>query len=377
MNARIELLDPGAPGVDAALLDALLQAEGHRRIVVIGDRRTARSLSDLGFEVLGRVAAAPGETGTAAWLVGRRVRRLLASLVDVRQTTVGTWSESALAAALLAGLPASSIDPVVLAAAGPMTCPPLATRLLGATPRSSVVVRAVGHAAGPALSRRGWRLGEVVDPRRFKTPIPMEGPSRSEAEDVGLVVGLVSSPPELADARFASRVMASLAAAGCPGELVISSRARGALESARWIAGVAGAIRGSTPRLRVDDRIERAGHLASEIDVVLATAPRYRHEVSSSLDLRGWLAAGVPAIVPDDQTLRGLVQDGVDARVVPPGDRNAVVRALIRLAEDRELRVEMGHAATARHVRRDRRSSGASPTQGSGSFAANSRAASR
>ena len=377
MNARIELLDPGAPGVDATLLDALLCAEGHRRIVVIGARETADSLSNMGFEVLGRVAAAPGERGMAAWLVGRRLRRLLASLVDVQHTTVGTWSEHALAAALLAGLPAASIDAVVAAAQGPSLCPPLASRLLGATPRSAVKVRAVGQAAGPALSRRGWTLGQAIDPRWFKAAIPGKAGSEAKRDDSCLVVGLVSSPPELADARFACQTIVSLAAAGCTGELVVSSRARGVQEAARWINSAAESIRGNRPRLRIDDRIERAGALASEVDVVLLTAPRYRHEVCSPLDLRGWLASGVPAIAPDDRTLRGLVQDGVDARVVPPWDRNAVVRAMIRLAEDRELREEMGHAAAARHLRRERRAFSQSPSQASGSFKANPRAASR
>ena len=377
MNARIELLDPGAPGVDAALLDALLAAEDHRRIVVIGDRKVSAWLSNIGFEVLGRVAAPPGEKGMSSWLVGRRVRRRLESLVDLHHTTVGTWSESALSALLLAGVPAVSIDPVVVAAEGPSLCPPLASRLLGATPRSEVKVRAVGQAAGPALSRRGWTLGPAIDPRQFKSTIPSVVHRDPGAEDVDLVVGLAASPPGLGDARFACEAMVSLAAAGCTSELVVSSRARGVVEAARWITSVAGSLVGKQPRLRIDDRIERAGDLASEIDIVLVTAPRGGHEVSSALNLRVWLASGVPAIAPDDRTLRGLVQDGVDARVVPPADRNAVVRALIRMAEDRELREEMGHAAAARHAHRDRRVSGRSTSQASGSVSANPRAASR
>ena len=377
MNARIELLDPGAPGVDAALLDALLAAEGHRRIVVIGDRETADSLSAMGFEVLGRVAAVPGETGIAAWLVGRRLRRQLASMVDLRHTTVGTWSESALGIALLAGLPASCIDAVVTAAEGPIACPPMASRIFGATPRNALEVRPVGQAAGPALSRRGWRLGPAIDPRSFIPTIPAERRIASTNADSSFVVGLSASPSGLADAWFACQAMISLAAAGCPGELVVSSRARQVRHAARWLLSAGEAIGGTPPRLRIDDRIDRPGVLASEIDVVLVTAPRHPCEVSSALALRGWLACGVPAIAPDDRTLRGLVQDGVDARVVPPGDRNAVVRAMIRLAEDPELRQEMGYAAAARHARRARHLRNQPPSQGSGSFAAKSRAASR
>ena len=377
MSGRMELLDPGAPGVDDALLDALIATGVHRRVVVIGDRRTADSLSAMGFEVLGRVAASPGESGMSAWSVGRRVRRVLSGIIDDHETVVGTWSEHALAAALYAGLPADSIDPVVVAASGPPVSPPLASRILGATPRSAVEVRAVGQAAGPALSRRGWRLGPAIDPRSFAPVIPRPAPSVVDRGDMDLVVGLSAGPPELADARFACQAMISLAAAGCAGEIVISSRAGGVREAARWMASAVEALPGSRPRLRIDDRIDRPGSLASELDVVLVTAPGRPWEVSSSLTLRSWLAAGVPAIAPDDRTLRGLVQDGVDARVVPGGDRNAVVRAMIRLAEDPELRVEMSHAAASRHLRRVRGGTQPASDQGSGSFEAKSRAASR
>jgi glycosyltransferase involved in cell wall biosynthesis len=136
-------------------------------------------------------------------------------------------------------------------------------------------------------------------------------------------------------------------------------------------------IKGVSFELRVDDRIDLPGALASEVDVVMSTAPPHPGDSSSALALRGWLASGVPAIVPQGPGLVGLVQDGVDARVVAPHDRNAVVRAMLRLAEHSDLRNEMGHAAAARHAGRVRRPSLQVPAQGSGSFAAKSRAASR
>ena len=106
----------------------------------------------------------------AAWLVGRRLRRLLASLVDVQNTTVGTWSEHALASALLAGLPAASIDAVVAAAEGPPPCPPLASRLLGATPRHVVEVRDA-HAQRDAAKRRADGLQASHDPMLLALPV--------------------------------------------------------------------------------------------------------------------------------------------------------------------------------------------------------------
>lgn len=377
MSARIELLDPGAPGVDHALLQSLLASGEHRRVVVIGGAEDARMLEEMGFDVSGRVSADPAGTGVAAWLSGRRIRRVLESLVDLDRATVGVWSEPALSAVLYAGVPADAIDAVIAAAAGRMGVPPLASRLLGGTPRSSIEVRPIGGSAGAALSRRGWRVGPILDPRRFLLPIPNGREGRSGGEGTQLVVGLVASPPSLGDVRFASEAVANLCAAGCSSELVISSRARGAMQEARWLAAAGDSIRGADVRLRIDDRIDLPGHLASEIDVVLATSPRRRDEVSSVLALRCWLASGVPAIVPDEPSLRGLLQDGVDARVVRPRDRNAVVRAMVRLAEDPELRVGMRHAAAARHARRVRRSPIQASDQASGSFAAKSRAASR
>lgn len=377
MSGRIELLDPGAPGVDHTLVEALLASGEHRRVVAIGGAEDAGILDRMGFDVLARVPADASATGVSAWLVGRRIRRVLETLVDLDRVTIGVWSEPALSAVLYAGVPAGSIDAVICAAAGRAVVPPLASRLMGATPRTKIDVRPVGGAAGAALSRRGWRVGSIVDPRRFLLPIHQADEGRSVGDEKRLVVGLIASPPCLADVRLAAEAVATLCSAGCSSELVISSRARGAMQEARWLAAAGDAIEGGDVRLRIDDRIDRPGNLASEIDVVLATSPRHRDEVSSMLALRGWLASGVPAIVPDDPSIRGLVQDGVDARVVPPGDRNSVVRAMIRLAEDPDLRQEMRHAAAARHARRVRRSPSRPFDQASGSIAAKSRAASR
>ena len=103
MSARIELLDPGAPGVDHTLVEALLASGEHRRVVVIGGAEDAASLGRMGFDVLGRVSADSSATGVSAWLVGRRIRRILETLVDLDQVTIGVWSELTLSAVLYAG----------------------------------------------------------------------------------------------------------------------------------------------------------------------------------------------------------------------------------------------------------------------------------
>jgi glycosyltransferase involved in cell wall biosynthesis len=61
---------------------------------------------------------------------------------------------------------------------------------------------------------------------------------------------------------------------------------------------------------------------------------------------------GLPVIASDEvgAVAGGLVRDGRNGLVVPAGDGDALARALVRLANDRELRARLG-AAGARDVR--------------------------
>src|SRR5262249_22419466 len=59
-------------------------------------------------------------------------------------------------------------------------------------------------------------------------------------------------------------------------------------------------------------------------------------------------AAGRPIVTSDVTGCREVVRDGVEGLLVPLGDADAAVRALVRLAADAELRARLGAAANAR-----------------------------
>lgn len=59
-------------------------------------------------------------------------------------------------------------------------------------------------------------------------------------------------------------------------------------------------------------------------------------------------ASARPLIVTDVPGCRHFVRDGIEGRVVPPGDAKALAHALAELTSDHALRAEMGMAARAR-----------------------------
>lgn len=59
-------------------------------------------------------------------------------------------------------------------------------------------------------------------------------------------------------------------------------------------------------------------------------------------------ASARPLVVSDVPGCRHFVRDGIEGLIVPPGDADALARALERLALDAELRARLGQAARAR-----------------------------
>jgi len=74
---------------------------------------------------------------------------------------------------------------------------------------------------------------------------------------------------------------------------------------------------------------------------------------ASPLKLHEYMAAGVPAIAPDQPNLREVLTDGHDALLVSPGDGDALLGALVRLAADPELRRTLGNHARQTILDRD------------------------
>ncbi|MEM7199612.1 MAG: glycosyltransferase [Planctomycetota bacterium] len=60
------------------------------------------------------------------------------------------------------------------------------------------------------------------------------------------------------------------------------------------------------------------------------------------------MAAGLPVVAGDRQSLAGLVRDGEEGLVIPVGDADALAEALNRLAKDEGLRRRLGARARAR-----------------------------
>jgi glycosyltransferase involved in cell wall biosynthesis len=128
----------------------------------------------------------------------------------------------------------------------------------------------------------------------------------------------------------------------------------------------------------VDARVEDPRLAASDVDLAVIPVRSNRTGDVSLLTARAWLAAGVPVMASASRGLAGLVDDGVDGRLLPAGDRHALARALLRVADDPSLLEDMSHAAAARHgARRPSAIGRGRAVQDVGSNAANASAASR
>ncbi len=77
------------------------------------------------------------------------------------------------------------------------------------------------------------------------------------------------------------------------------------------------------------------------------------NEYASPLKLFDYLAAGVPAVVPDQPNLRELLTDGKDGLLCPPGDPAALAERLRRLARDPAAAVALGAAGRRTLLDRD------------------------
>ena len=74
--------------------------------------------------------------------------------------------------------------------------------------------------------------------------------------------------------------------------------------------------------------------------------------ITSPLKLLEYMAAGLPVIVSDLPGVRDILSGDDVAAIVPPGDLDALVRAIRRLAGDPKLRRRLGTAARRRFLER-------------------------
>jgi len=91
---------------------------------------------------------------------------------------------------------------------------------------------------------------------------------------------------------------------------------------------------------------EIPAHIAA-MDVALVLAAPDRSFHYSPLKLAEYLAAGVPVIAPRVGELPAQLHDGVDAVLVPAGDRAALAAALLRLRDEPATRERLTRGARA------------------------------
>ncbi len=335
-NEIVDVLDPGSPGVDTTLLRSLAARRGGCRAVVLGDRRAAASAESLGVDVLANL---PMPAMVPA-LAGPGLRRCLRSCGVAR---IATWSERGLVAAIRAGQPADGIHATVLAVTGR---PPW----IEPWRRAYCPVHPVGPDLGPVLFRRGWTLGEPIRLDSFSP-----GVSSPPSEPLGwrdgdrLTVAIHLEPVEAIDLPRSFRAVAAAAVAGRRFTVVLPACGSRGRAEAQWLRDANPAFSGPNVNLIVDDRVRSPELAGAEIDVAIGVAKRGAMAGGSMLAVRSWLAHGVPVVVTRSLAVEGVVEDGVDGRLVAPEDRNAVTSALLRLADDPELLAGMRHAAAARH----------------------------
>ena len=100
------------------------------------------------------------------------------------------------------------------------------------------------------------------------------------------------------------------------------------------------------------DRVIMLGHL-DETDHVLRETdilvfPSHLNATGRSVFEAG--ALGIPSIVSMDTKFEDVVEDGVTGLIIPPRDPRALADAIVRLADDAELRQEMGQNAQRKYL---------------------------
>jgi glycosyltransferase involved in cell wall biosynthesis len=86
-------------------------------------------------------------------------------------------------------------------------------------------------------------------------------------------------------------------------------------------------------------------HWLTSLQVGVAPYPDLEGFYFSPLKVFEYMAAGLPVVASRVGQLNGVIRDGVNGILCPPGDAAALAKALRRLQADPGLRRRMGHAA--------------------------------
>ncbi len=97
---------------------------------------------------------------------------------------------------------------------------------------------------------------------------------------------------------------------------------------------------------------EEVPGLLASMSVGVAPYPEVVDFYFSPLKVFEYLATGLPVVASRVGQLSGVIQDGVNGLLCPPGDAKALAAALHRLQKDRDLRHHIGQAARATALHR-------------------------
>ena len=109
-------------------------------------------------------------------------------------------------------------------------------------------------------------------------------------------------------------------------------------------------LRALAAKLSVEDRVHFPGPrkhdaipgLLSAFDIALVPAI---NPYASPLKLHEYMAAGLAVVAPDQPNLREVLTDRENGLLIQPGEKDALLQALITLASDDALRAELGARA--------------------------------
>lgn len=130
-------------------------------------------------------------------------------------------------------------------------------------------------------------------------------------------------------------VEAAAAARGVTLLLVGDGPERPAIEARARELGVDSVFTGTVPHFDL-------GRYLAAMDAAAVVAPDHGEFHYSPLKLAEYLAAGLPVVAPDVQTVASRLRDGEHALLVPPADPGALRDALVRLRDDAGLRDRLG-----------------------------------